>query len=93
MKAIQVYDYNKYSDESHSKMARDTLIEINSILYNWLSTPFSTYFESVYIIFEVTPGALFRLVKVPQKVKFSFMKLAIPKIDKSKVWNSFKEIK
>lgn len=93
MKAIQIYEGNKYSDESHSKTARDTFTEINSIIYNWLSTPFSTYFDSVYIIFEVTPGSIFRMSSGTQRVKYRFMKLAIPKIDKSKVWNSFKEIK
>jgi hypothetical protein len=93
VKAIQIYDGNKYSDESHSKTAMDTFTDIRSILYKWKVSKSSAYIDPAYIIFEVAPGAIFRLVKVPQKVKYKFMKLAIPKIDKSKIWNSFKEIK
>lgn len=92
MKAIQIYDGNKYSDESHFKLAMDTFTDIRSILYNWVSTPFSVYLKYSVIKYQINSGGV-TIINGRAYVKRDFRQFIIRYSPKSKIWNSFKEIK
>ena len=58
MKAIDIYDENKYNDEPHAKTARDTLTAANLVLYDWMETPFSEYNRGVMIKYQTIQGTI-----------------------------------